>query len=263
MDVRLFGPPLRSSAHLLRAATSVLLLLLAGFAVVGLGGCGRVDSTEVMMDQLVQMEDQDYADREISARRVEEIQVEIRRYRKEVERTVDAAGQLGIYYKMLAVEYMRGGMFGTAFEALQQAIAIHPENPILFYYAGVCTARMSAAQVIEEQRAQWLERSEKMYRRAVTLDPEYADALYALSVLYVFELDQPEQAESLLESLLAVESKDIDGRFLLARVYYLRGGLEEAIEVYREIESLSNVELIRREARKGIEQIEEQLYGAQ
>jgi len=213
------------------------------------------------VEQLAQMEGQ--AEAEVSMQRVEELQREVRVYRKEVERTVDASGQLAVYYKMLAIEYMRGAMYGAAYDALEQAIAIQPENPILFYYSAVCAARMAKSQVISEDRLRWLDRSEALYRRAVTLDPGYAAALYGLSVLYVFELDRPEEAEDLLERLLAVESKEIDGRFLLARVYYSLGKLENAIELYREIESLTDVKQAREEALDSRKQIEEELYGAQ
>jgi cytochrome c-type biogenesis protein CcmH/NrfG len=228
--------------------------------VAVLAACARIDRDDAMVDQLVEMEGE--ADREVSIQRVEEIEREMRRYRKEVERTVDASGQLGVYYKMLAVEYMRGAMYGAAYDALEQAITIQPENPILFYYSAVCAARMGKAQVISEDRLRWLERSEAFYRRALTLDPGYAAALYGLSVLYVFELDRPQEAEDLLERMLAVESKEIDGRFLLARVYYSLGKLENAIELYREIESLADEKQVREQALASRKQVEEELYGA-
>ena len=223
--------------------------------------CARMDRDHAMVEQLAEMEGE--ADGEVSMQKVEEIQREIRRFRKEVERTVDGSGQLAVYYKMLAVEYMRGAMYAAAYEALEQAIAIQPENPILFYYSAVCAARMSKAQVLSEDRALWLERSETLYRRAIALDPRYAAALYGLSVLYIFELDRPEEAEDLLERLLTVESKEIDGRFLLARVYYSLGKLENAIELYREIESLSDVKQNREQALANRKQIEGELYGTQ
>jgi tetratricopeptide (TPR) repeat protein len=243
-------------------AAATAMVILAGAAAGLLNACGRVDREQGMVGQLSEMEARGYEEQEVSAQRIEEIRREIRRYRKEVDRTVDATGQIGVYYKMLAVEYMRGGMYGAAYDALEEAIAIHPENPILFYYSAVCAARMSKAQVIAEERQRWLDRSERLYRRAINLDPGYADALYGLSVLYVYELDRPEEAEPLLERLLAEESKEIDGRFLLAGVYYRQGKLEKAIEAYREIESLADAEQTRREALENRKRIEEELYGA-
>ena len=236
-------------------------LMLIVCLLSALSACGRVGRDDAMVDQLVEMEGQ--VQGEVSVQRVEEIEREVRRYREEVQRTVDASGQLAVYYKMLAVEYMRGAMYSVAYDSLEQATAIQPENPILFYYSAVCAARMSKAQVISEERMRWLDRSELLYRRALALDPGYAAALYGLSVLYVFELQRPQEAEDLLERLLSVESKEIDGRFLLARVYYSLGKLENAIELYRQIESLTDVKQLRERALAGRKQIEEQLYGPQ
>ena len=259
MGVRRIGKSGNPDAALI--PIRVLIICLAGSLAGTLAACARTGRDDAMVDQLVEMEGA--ADREVSMQRVAEIRREIERHRKEVDRTVDAAGQLGVYYKMLAVEYMRGAMYGPAYDALEQAITIQPENPILFYYSAVCAARMAKAQVISEDRLRWLQRSEALYRRAITLDPGYAAALYGLSVLYIFELDRPQEAEDLLERLLAVESKEIDGRFLLARVYYGLGKLENAVELYREIESLADVEQVREEALASRKRIEEELYGAQ
>ncbi len=239
-----------------------LLLALLVIQICILASCARIDRGEDTLDQLIEMEGDIYRDQEVSAQRIEEIEEAIRRYRKEVERTMDATGQMGIYYKMLAIEYMRGDMYGAAYDTLKQAIDIHPENPILFYYSAVCAARMSKARVQVVDRERWLERSVTLYRRAIDLNPGYADALYALSVLYVFELERPEEAEVLLETMLIVESKEIEGRFLLAGVYYRLGKLEQALELYEEIESLSKVEQKRQEARDNKKRIEDELYGA-
>jgi tetratricopeptide (TPR) repeat protein len=228
------------------------------FLLVLLTACGRRDE---YLDSLVEMEDRGYQGRQVSQERIEEIKEAIRDYRKEVARKVDATGQIGIYYKMLALEYMEAGMFQEAYEALQEAIAIHPENPILFYYSAVCAARMSKAQVEEDPRQRWLELSERLYRRAIDLDPGYADALYGLAILYVFELDRPEEAEVLLDRLLSIESENIDAMFLLARVYYRTGRLEMALELYRKIAARSKVESKREEALADQRRVEEELYG--
>jgi tetratricopeptide (TPR) repeat protein len=224
-------------------------------------GCRRMNREQAMVEELARMAGPE--ERELSAEKIREIETEIQEYRREVDRTVQAKGQLGVYYKMLAVEYMRAGMFQAAYEALQQAIAVYPENPILFYYQAVCAARMAKAQALEEDRRRWLEISERLYRRALYLDAGYAAALYGLSVLYVFELDSPQLAETQLEQLLQVESKHIDGRFLLGQVYFSLGRLEEAIEIYGEIESLSDAREDRERAAANRSEIEEQLYGAQ
>jgi cytochrome c-type biogenesis protein CcmH/NrfG len=195
-------------------------------------------------------------------RRIAELEAGIRRYRQEVDRKVRASDQLGVYYRMLAVRYMQLGMFQQAYGALEEARKIYPENPILFYYAGVCAARLSQAQAEPSERQQWLERAERLYRRALALDPMHSETLYALAVLYVYELRRPQEAEELLVRLLEREKKNADALFLLGNVYYGAGRLEEALGVYRRLQGLRLPEDKRRQAEENVRKIEEELHGA-
>jgi cytochrome c-type biogenesis protein CcmH/NrfG len=179
-----------------------------------------------------------------------------------VERKVRASDQLGVYYRMLAVRYMEMGMFQQAYEALEEARKIYPESPILSYYAGICAGRLSQAQVDSDGRRQWLERAERLYRRALDLDPQHSDALYALAVLYVYELGRPREAEGLLVRLLEREKRNADALFLLGNVYYGAGRLEEALGLYRRLEDLGLPEDRRRQAEENMRRIEEELYGS-
>ena len=195
-------------------------------------------------------------------RRIAELEAGIRRYRQEVDRKVRASDQLGVYYRMLAVRYMQLGMFQQAYGALEEARKIYPENPILFYYSGICAARLSQAQAEPAERRQWLERAERYYRRALDLDPLHLETLYALSVLYVYELGRPQEAEELLVRLLEREKKNADALFLLGNVYYAAGRLEDALGVYRRLEGLGLPEDKRRQAEQNMRTIEEELHGA-
>jgi tetratricopeptide (TPR) repeat protein len=240
------------------AAAGLAAALLVTQQLLLAAGCAR--RQDFYLDELTKTE----AGREARAdeRRIAELEAGIRRYRQEVDRKVQAADQLGVYYRMLAVRYMQLGMFQQAYGALEEARKIYPENPILFYYAGICAARLSQAQAQLEERRQWLERAERHYLRALALDPLHSDTLYALAVLYVYELDRPQAAEELLVRLLEREKRHADALFLLGNVYYGAGRLEEALGLYRRLEGLGLPEDRRRQAEKNIHTIEEELHGS-
>jgi cytochrome c-type biogenesis protein CcmH/NrfG len=153
-------------------------------------------------------------------------------------------------------------MFQQAYGALEEARKIYPENPILFYYSGICAARLGQAQVEEQERRRWLELAERHYRRALDLDPLHSESLYALAVLYVYELGRPQDAEELLVRLLEREKRNADALFLLGNVYYATGRLEEALGAYRRLEGLGLAQDRRRKAEENIRTIEEELHGA-
>jgi len=243
----------RSKKGLLRAAASALLAL----AALSLTACGRPRGA--YLQGLKGMEPAEGGT--LTDRQIEELKAGIRKYRAEVERKVRATQQLGIYYRMLALRYIDLQMYSPAYEALEQARTIYPENAVLFYYSAVCAARMGQAQPEPAQRAEWLQRSERLYRRAISLDPDYPGALYGLAVLYTFELDRIEEAAPLLERLLQKQKNHTDALFLLANVYYRLGRLERALELYDRLARMNLPADRRQDARDNKRRIEEELHG--
>ena len=59
--------------------------------------------------------------------------------------------------------------------------------------------------------------------------------MYGIGVLYVFALEESDKAIPYLENFLAVQTKDSDGMFVLARAYYDTVQYEKAIEIYDRI----------------------------
>ena len=180
--------------------------------------------------------------------RIAELQRSIDRFREEVEERVQATGNMGHYYRLLASEYMDRRMYGPAIDALEEAIRIEADNEILYYLMGVAAGRQAKAVFDEEEKQELFERSEQAYRRAITLDPGYVDALYGLSVLYVFEMGRPRDAEPHLERIISEERRNVDARFLLARVYAETGRTNQAAEMYGEIVEITSDEEERRRA---------------
>ena len=186
----------------------------------------------------------------------------IEQYKAEVEKKVAANQNIGVYYKMLALKYMDNEMYGLALDALTQAIKIYPENPQLFYYAAVSSARMAKADVTDQKTMEaGLTAAEEYYTRAIFLDPTYVNALYGLSVLYAVELGQEEEAEPLLKKILALEPKNLDALFLLARTEYSLGRPEQAIDYYNRIIDTNPPAAIKTKAEDNKRQIQEELYG--
>lgn len=212
-------------------------------------------------DNLLNLERSGYKGQKPSKKSIDELKKGIKKYKKEVERTIKASEQLGIYYKMLALKYIDEKMYGEAAKSLEKAIAIYPENPILFYLTGVCYGYMAKAQEDANNRAHYLNLSEKYYRHSLSIDPSYSDALYGLSVLYVFELKKPERALPLLKRLLIKEKANTDAMFLLARVYYEMSQVERAIEMYNKIEKNAGSKIAKEKAKRNKKKLEAEIYG--
>ena len=235
-------------------------LLLGLAAIALLGGCDRREE-DFYADNLLKMEQPAAGAAGAADERIAELRGEIRKYRAEVERKVEAAQQLGIYHKMLAVAYMRREMYQAAYESLKEAVAYHSNNSVIFCYLGICAAQISKSQAGPD-KALWLDRAEAHYRRAIELDGDNVEALYGLAVFYTFELGKLGEAEQLTRRVLALRARHEEGFFLLANILYRQGRLAEAAELYGRIAASSQVEASRTEALANKSRIEKEMRGA-
>ena len=186
---------------------------------------------------------------------IDALEKDIKSLEKSVEEMAKGTQKLGTYYRMLAVDFFDAGMFGPASDYIQKAIRIYPENHVLYYYQAICTAKLSRTLAEADSRKKALLDAEFFYRQALQLKPAYRDALYGLSVLYVFELSSPERAVPLLEGLTSMDEKNTDARFLLGRAYAALGEIEEALETYRSIVNIDEESAAAETARGLITQL--------
>jgi tetratricopeptide (TPR) repeat protein len=238
----------------------LIVLVLSVFILPGLSGCR--DKDEEILEKLKPFETMTYEEEQVSEQRIEELKEGIAKYEQIVERQVEASAQIGEYYKMLAVAYIDREMYGKALENLEEAVDYYPENSLIFYLAGVCSARMAKARVNRPaEQEELFGEAENYYLRAISLDNDFVEALYGLSVLYVFELDRIMDAEPYLERILEKESRNTNAMFLLARVYVYSGRVEDAVELYNEIIDKAQSKQQKERARELKDQVLEGAYG--
>ncbi|QTQ15956.1 tetratricopeptide repeat protein [Treponema parvum] len=172
---------------------------------------------------------------------VEELKDAIAKYQNRVADIQLAQAQIGIWYKILGTRYLDNKMYGEALKTFQKAIEYFPTNQNLYYYVGLCAGYMAHsaldydATASDTKKYNYLKLSESAYLEALRIEPRYARALYGLSILYVFELDENEKAVPLLEKLLTIETRNVDAMFVLARAYYSTYEFDKAAAVYDKI----------------------------
>ena len=228
---------------------SVIIIVLSALI---LGSCNKVTSIR----RLQELEEG------VSNPNTEaELKEAIRKYEKRVDDIMIAEGRIGIWYKILGSRYMDQKMYKKALEAFQSALEYYPENQNLFYQAGLAaslTAKNSldfelTGTDIEKKR--YFSLAVSAYTRALEIDPKHSKAVYALSVLYIFELNRPAEAIPILEKIAEWEKKPIDHLFLLGAAYYMTGENEKALAVYEHIIEISSSAEKKAQAENNIREI--------
>jgi len=186
-------------------------------------------------------------------------------YENQIERNVREGAQTGVYWKILAIRLADKNMHNDALEAFEKAIYFNTEDPVLYYLTGVSAASAAKSQVgfssnAEKEKSRLYKLSENSYLRALELDATYTKPMYGLGVLYVFELDRPQDAIPYLERYLKISVSDVSAMFILARAYYSTGKYTDAIECYDRIISRTKDKNIKEEALKNKDIIQGIVY---
>jgi len=197
---------------------------------------------------------------------IEGLKTAIAAYEDQIERYVQDAAKVGVYWKILASRLQDRGMHTEALEALERAVYWTPEDPSLHYMTGV-SAGIVAKSFHDYTGQEGAERerlfalSEEGYLRAIELDDRYLRPRYGVGVLYVFELGRPAEAIPHLRKYLEISKNDVDAMFVLAAAYYMVEDYRGALDLYDRIISLTKDAVKKREAEKNKTEVMKRLYG--
>lgn len=237
----------------------ILICLLISFTAALLVSCGPNTNYIRRMQALEEGVD--------NPTTVQELEEAISKYQKRVEDVLNADIRTGMWYKILAIRYLDNAMYEKALENFRIAIEFYPTNQNLYYYVGVCAGYLAKASLDFEATGSRAEQSryyalaESAYLRAIELEPRYVRALYGVSVLYVFELEKPDEAIRHLSVVLEIEKKNVDAMFILARAYFMTGNAEDAVSLYDAILGITKDEKKLQSARENKAFVLENAYG--
>ena len=209
--------------------TAILVVITA----LLLSSCN--EARKKTLERILRTESGDYENEKVSRERIKELEEGIKEYYEDVERVVTANAEIGIYYRMLALEYIDLEMYHYALDNLEKSMEFYPINPVLSHYAGLAIANIARAEISDSNRLAMLHEAESYYITAVRLRRNYTNAMYALSVLYMFDLNRPEDAAPLLEEMLSLDPQNWEAKFLYARFKVVSGDINAAIDLYNQI----------------------------
>ncbi|MDR1232431.1 MAG: tetratricopeptide repeat protein [Spirochaetaceae bacterium] len=180
-----------------------------------------------------------YGPRKGVPREIEDLKQAIAAYEKLQEQHVKDAAQTGTYWKILSSRFQGKEMYFEAIDALEQAIRITPSDEMLHYMLGLNAAY--AAKSAHDYRGEasggevarrYFDLAEAAHLRSIELEPKYNQARFALAVLYIYELDRPEDGIRQLTAYMETRSGDADAMFMMARAFYMQERLREAVDWY-------------------------------
>lgn len=142
--------------------------------------------------------------------------------------------------KNLGVKLLQRQMYDPAIDALQKAAAVKSDDADLYYYIGIGFGYKGKTDPIYNFK------SEEYYNKALQLQPDNHLTLYALSILYYFNMGNKQQGFEIMKKARSV-AKVFDYKIpaMLGKYYYDAEDYKSAIEFYNESLEKTNNNIIR------------------
>ena len=194
---------------------------------------------------------------------IDDLRKAIALYEKKIDEHVKDAVQTGIYWKILGSRLMdaRQPLYKDALEALQNAVRYMPEDETVHYLIGISAGSLARSEYFSPvEQAEHYRIAEAAYLRALDLQGRYGKALYGLGVLYVYNLNRPEDAIPYLELFNEINKRDTDGMFVLASARALTGDFSGAVDLYDKIIGLTKDQKVKDQAEKNKQRVMDAWY---
>ena len=241
----------------------VIVIACLIFAAYGVSRQEKSKGRATLADRILSMGSDKSGD---SSENIEALKRSIAMYEKQIERHMEDVSKTATYWKLLAVRLQDRGLHGEALEALERAIYYAPADPLLHYYTGVSAGIMAKSFHLfpgrdNTDRNRYFNLAEDALLRAIELDSRYLRPRYSLGVLYVFDLDRPEDAVPHLKRYLEISRNDVDTMFVLARAFYMLRNYQAAVNLYDRIITLTRDEQKRIDAQNNRQMVLGHMYG--
>ncbi|MDR1107938.1 MAG: tetratricopeptide repeat protein [Spirochaetaceae bacterium] len=238
----------------------LLLVLITGSLIGGISAFRKVSARNSLISRIKELSPKD-----APPQTIEDLRTAIRLYEELIEQHVRDAAQTGVYWKLLAARLQDRGLHHEALDALERGIYYSPEDAYLHYLRGVSAGIVAKSSFDlaggNVSAQQYYDLSEKSYLRAIELDNGYGRPRYGIAILYVFELNRPQEAIPHLLRYLEISRNDVDALFVLARAYYMIEDYQDALDIYDRILDVSRDAAKRVEAENNRQAILDSYYG--
>jgi tetratricopeptide (TPR) repeat protein len=153
-----------------------------------------------------------------------------------INEIIDKKLTLSRSYMLLGLKYKESFMYADAVEAFKKAIEIDPLNSNLYYEAGLCQGQVALTKTTDEETKAARNEALSFLEKAVQLNNENYDAMYALAVTYAYFYDRYQDARNLIARIEKVYTKPTtDMLFVKARIAYGLGNYREAVALFDSI----------------------------
>ncbi|GMO46561.1 MAG: tetratricopeptide repeat protein [Termitinemataceae bacterium] len=201
----------------------------------------------------------EYGPRKGVPRTIEDLQKAIALYESVQNDYIKTVSQTATYWKILGTRFADKQMYLEALDSFEKAIQYTPDDEVLHFLSATNAAYAAKSQHTQQLAMKYFDISQLAYKRAIELQSEYSQARYGLAVLYIYELNKPQDGIEQLLHYMEGRSNDAQAMMMMARALYMTGDFAGAVDWYDRAIPLSKDKTLATEAKNNRDTIRDMM----
>ncbi|UPA11983.1 hypothetical protein [Borrelia venezuelensis] len=137
------------------------------------------------------------------------------------------------FFSLIGLELIRLGQYGPAIEYLNKNLEYGPDNHLSHFYIGVSSYNLAKGIETKEKVREYFILAEGSFLKSISIKDDFKEAIFALSTMYVYDLDKQLEAKGYLSRLESMGEDYFEFFMLRGANYYSLGDFDNSLLFYK------------------------------
>ncbi|BDU63021.1 TPR repeat-containing protein [Candidatus Borrelia fainii] len=137
------------------------------------------------------------------------------------------------FFSLIGLELIRFGQYGPAIEYFNKNLEYGPNNHLSHFYIGVSSYNLAKGFETKEKVREYFILAEDSFLKSIFIKDDFKEAIFALSTMYVYDLDKQLEAKGYLSRLESMGESYFEFFMLRGANYYSLGDFDNALLFYK------------------------------
>ncbi|AHE62632.1 hypothetical protein [Borrelia parkeri] len=137
------------------------------------------------------------------------------------------------FFSLIGLELIRLGQYGPAIEYFNKNLEYGPDNHLSHFYIGVSSYNLAKGIETREKVREYFILAEDSFLKSISIKDDFKEAIFALSTMYVYDLDKQLEAKGYLSRLESMGEDYFEFFMLRGANYYSLGDFDNALLFYK------------------------------
>ncbi|AHH08263.1 hypothetical protein baBA2_000289 [Borrelia anserina] len=146
------------------------------------------------------------------------------------------------FFSLIGLELIKLGQYGPAIEYFNKNLEYGPDNYFSHFYIGISSYNLAKGMATKEKIEEYFILAENSFLKSISIKGDFKEAIFALSTMYVYDLDKQLEAKRYLSKLESMGEDYFEFFMLRGANYYSLGDFDNALLFYRKAKSKASTQ---------------------